>query len=403
MRDYSNKLKRYFIFPVYGVIFLFTLLGPITTQAATYYVSLSGSDSNPGTLSQPFRTFLRAVKPLHPGDTLYIRGGVWTQRLDLQANNTSGTSSAWVKIAGYPGETVTLRYADPVINDYGPIKARGTRGYLIFENLIIDGTNDSQDTKWQIRDGNHHFTLRNLEIKNFTSSGLFVQGNDVQIINCKIHDNKGARYYGIYFSTGSNGLIQGNRIYNNSGGGLHIYPGPISNMTIRGNSIYNNSTVSNTDVGGIIVQGTSSRSISGTRIYNNLIYRNGSSSAGRTSGILISYYTASTKVWNNTVYGNKEYGIHVGFNSTTTSTDVKNNIAYGNGKGNYINKATNTTYNNNLTTDPKFVSASSNNFQLQSSSPAANKGVVLSSVPNDYRNIPRPKGTSYDIGGFENY
>lgn len=403
MSNRSSSFSRYFLLSLCMSILSFTALEPVVVQAATYYVSLSGSDSNPGTVSQPFRTLLRAAKPLRPGDTLYIRGGIWTQQIDLQAYNTSGTSSAWIKIAGYPGETVTIRYADPVVNSYGPIKARGTRGYLIFENLILDGTNNSQDTKWQIVGNNHHFTLRNLEIKNFRSSGLFIQANDVQIVNCKIHDNKGARYYGIYFSRGSNGLIQGNQIYNNSGGGLHIYPGPISNMTIRGNSIHNNSTTSSTDVGGIIVQGSSSSSISGTRIYNNLVYRNGSSSAGRTSGILISYYTNATKVWNNTVYANKEYGIHVGFNTTTTNTEVKNNITYGNGKGNYFNRASSTTYSNNVTTDPKFVNASSNNFQLQSGSPAANKGVVLSSVSVDYRNLARPRGSSYDIGGYENY
>src|SRR5205085_12166409 len=36
----------------------------------TYYVSLTGSDSNPGTLLQPFATINHGASVLHPGDTL---------------------------------------------------------------------------------------------------------------------------------------------------------------------------------------------------------------------------------------------------------------------------------------------------------------------------------------------
>lgn len=403
MMNRSTRLIRYFLFSICGSIFLFTLPVPIIAQAATYYVSLSGSDSNSGTsTSAPFQTFARAVKPLRAGDTLYIRGGTWTQQLDLM--NTSGTSSAWIKIAGYPGEKVTIRYAEPVVGGYGPIKARGSRGYFIFENFVLDGINMPNKTGWQIDSRNHHFILRNLEIKNFRFNGIYIAGNYVQVINCTIHDQiSSERWYGIYFHNGSNGLLQGNKVYNNPGGGLHIYPGPISNLIVRGNSVYNNNRMSTSAVGGIILQGSSSSSISNTQIYNNIVYRNGTSSSGSASGIHISYYTKGTKVWNNTVYGNKTYGLQIGYNSTTSGTVVQNNISYDNGAGNYINKGASTTYTNNVTTDPKFVNLSSNNFQLQSSSPAINKGIKLSSVPNDYRNAPRPRGTTYDIGGYENY
>ena len=407
MMQHSNDFPRRVLFSICGYLLL-VLLGAVKVQAATYYVSLSGSDSNSGTSSSPFKTFAKALKPLKPGDTLYIRAGTWTQQLDLMANKTSGTSSAYIKIAGYPGEKVTIRYADPTEASYGPIKARGeTHRYLIFENLVLDGSNTTNKTNWQIRGGNHHFILRNLEIKNFKATGLFIVANDVQVINCTIHDQitvGTSRHYGIYLGSGSNVMIQGTRIYNNPGGGIHVYNGPISNLTIRNNALYNNNGMSSSSVGGILVWGKSSSIISSTKIYNNLSYKNGTSSgSGPASGILVGPYTSGTKVWNNTVYGNKGYGVQIGFDTTTKSTVVQNNISYGNGKGNYINKGSSTTYTNNVTTDPKFVSVSSNNFQLQSSSPAANKGVNLSSVPNDYRNVARPKGASHDIGGYENY
>lgn len=405
-----TKFRHVLLIPTCGMIFLFALGAPLIAQGTTYYVSLTGKDSNSGTsTSAPFRTLLRAVQPLDPGDTLYIRGGTWTEQLDLMKYNTSGTSGKYIKISGYPGETVTIRYAEPVSGGYGPIKARGTRGYLIFENFKLDGSNMPNATGWQIDGSNHHFILRNLEIKNFRFNGLFIAGNTIQVINCSIHDQISTsttashRWYGIYFNRGSNGLLQGNKIYNNPGGGIQVYPGPISNLTIRNNDIHNNNRLAASPVGGIIMQGTSSSIISSTKIFNNLIYRNGTSSSGYASGIRLSDYVRDTKIWNNTVYGNKTYGLQIGSNTTTANTAVQNNISYANGAGNYINKGSSTTYTNNIMTDPKFVSASSNNFQLQLSSPAANKGVPLSSVPNDYRNLPRPRGSTYDIGGYENY
>lgn len=405
MMHRTTTLHRYILTILCGSA---VLLASVMAHAATYYVSLSGKDSNPGTQSQPFRTFKRAISPLVPGDTLYIRGGLWTEQIDLLTPNKSGTSGNYLKIAGYPGETVTIRYADPYAGSYGPIKSRGTRGYLIFENLVLDGSNTTEKTNWQIREGNHNFILRNIEIKNFRATGLFIQANNIQVINCSIHDQRTVgtyRHYGIYFN-GANGLIQGNKIYNNPGGGIHAYPGPISNLIIRGNTIYNNSTKPDTTVGGILVWGSSSSSISNTQIYNNLVYRNVPSVSNSTGGILVGPYTSGTKVWNNTIYGNKGNGLQIGFtasSATTKSTVAQNNISYGNGKVNYLNAGVSTVFTNNVTTDPKFVNAPVNNFQLQPSSPAANKGVVLSSVKTDYTNRLRPKGTTYDVGGYENY
>lgn len=404
----SGNFNRYFLLPICRSLLLFILLGPIVAQGATYYVSLTGNDSNSGTLSAPFKTFARAVKPLKPGDTLYIRGGIWTTQLDLQTNLISGTSSAYVKIAGYPGETVTIRYADTISPGYGPIKARGTQGYLIFENLVLDGINGPNKTGWQLPRQNHHFILRNLEIKNFRSSGLYIQADYIQVINCTIHDqisvsgSTGERWYGIYFHRGANPLLQGNKIYRNPGGGMQFYPGPISNAVIRGNAIYNNNTLPSSTVGGIIVQGTSSSIISNTQIYNNLVYKNGTAlTSGYAPGIQLSYYASGTKVWNNTIYGNTKYGLHIGFNSTITNTSAQNNISYGNKLGNYYNIGSGTIATNNVTTDPGFVDASANNFALRAGSSAIDKGTALSNVTVDYRNLSRPRGTTHDVGGYE--
>ena len=43
-----------------------------------YFISPEGNDSNPATIDRPWRTFLHATMQLRAGDTLYVRGGVYT-------------------------------------------------------------------------------------------------------------------------------------------------------------------------------------------------------------------------------------------------------------------------------------------------------------------------------------
>ncbi|MBX3332147.1 MAG: right-handed parallel beta-helix repeat-containing protein [Nitrospira sp.] len=368
-------------------------------------MATTGNDANPGTLNQPFKSFNKGVSLLQPGDTLYIRGGLYTEQIDLQRPNKSGTAGKNIAIAGYPGETVTLQYADLSESSYGPIKARGNRGYFVFENLVLDGKYGALKSGWSIRDGNHHFILRNIEIKNFLVSGLYISANDIQVINCTIHDQfsetglPGHRYYGIYFHDGTNGLIEGNDIYNNSGGGIQAYPGPISNLVIRNNKIHDNNTTIHSPIGGIIVSG-SGYAVSNVSVYNNLFYNNGSSPlSGSSPGLRIDgANTTGTKVWNNTVYRNKGYGISI---NQARKTVVQNNIVFENAKGEIVDFGTETMLSHNLTTDPRFLRSEGADFRLQNRSPAIDAGAHLSQISIDFRNIPRPIGRSHDIGAYE--
>src|SRR3954452_14859908 len=46
---------------------------------SSYFVSTSGDDGNPGTLSAPFRTIQQAADVADPGDTVFIRGGTYRE------------------------------------------------------------------------------------------------------------------------------------------------------------------------------------------------------------------------------------------------------------------------------------------------------------------------------------
>lgn len=49
----------------------------VSTEAATYYVAKTGNDSDPCTESQPCLTVSHGVTLLTPGDTLFVRAGVY--------------------------------------------------------------------------------------------------------------------------------------------------------------------------------------------------------------------------------------------------------------------------------------------------------------------------------------
>ena len=53
------------------------LMLPWHLPAETYFIALDGNDSNPGTIDLPFATFDHAIDLVQPGDTIFIRGGLY--------------------------------------------------------------------------------------------------------------------------------------------------------------------------------------------------------------------------------------------------------------------------------------------------------------------------------------
>jgi hypothetical protein len=75
-----------------------------------YYVATNGNDNNPGTFDQPFATLQKAIKVSVPGDTTYIRGGIYYLKKGYIINpelsyGVSGIAGQPVCYFNYPGET----------------------------------------------------------------------------------------------------------------------------------------------------------------------------------------------------------------------------------------------------------------------------------------------------------
>jgi parallel beta-helix repeat protein len=385
------------------------LVAAINAHAATYYVAPTGNDGNSCSAAQsvatPKRTVGSGLSCLRAGDTLYLRAGVYAEKIDSNAQTIpAGTSwTSPVTIAAYPGEGVTLRYGGGVVN-----LAANYIQYLIFDRLkfdaartgscpVNDGCGVSAISLWG---GANHIRIQDSEILNSVGQGITIfPGNGYssdfnEVVRTKIHDNGTSDFdHGMYV-TANNTLIDGNEIYNNTGWGISKYPSGDSNI-IRNNRVHTNATLGKRGDGILLYGGSNNQA------YNNVVWAND-------NGIGTGKETNS-KIYNNTITGNRSYGAGVG---SDTNTDIKNNILYNNGAG-YFNVFSPATYtiSTNLCSaaaagcsvvgDPRFVDPAGANFHIAAGSPAVDAGIALPMVAVDGDGVVRPSGVAYDIGAYE--
>jgi len=390
-----------------------TLAPASTTVQGNYYVATNGSNSNPGTISQPFRTIAKGVSMLTPGKTLLVRSGTYAE--SLQGTIPGGTSwSSPVTVEAYPGETVTLQ---PPSGAGCALHFQGSNEqYIIVQGFIIDAKNVTTDAikitsgSGTAADAANHIKITNCEVENAIGQGIITTdgANYNQFINLNVHGNGGVAQgagshdsHGMYISTAYN-TISGCTIYDNGGRGIQLCdwgtPDTVNNNVVTGNRVYDNGL--NNDGGG---PGISVASGDNNIISNNVVYGNSD------GGIQIEYYApANNQVVNNTVVNNPGPdfgGIYIGpatSGGAAINTLVENNISYNNtGPGNFTDLGASTTKITNLFgINPLFVNMAGNDFQLQAGSPAINVGTAANAPSTDVDGVPRPQGAGVDIGAY---
>ncbi|HEY8207145.1 MAG TPA: right-handed parallel beta-helix repeat-containing protein [Myxococcaceae bacterium] len=65
-----------------------------------WYVSPTGSDSAPGTSTQPFRTITRALSAVGPGERINVSAGTYAERVRITGSVRAGTASAPIRLQG---------------------------------------------------------------------------------------------------------------------------------------------------------------------------------------------------------------------------------------------------------------------------------------------------------------
>jgi hypothetical protein len=146
-------------------------------MAALYYISPSGSDSNPGTFDLPFLTLTKAVglSTLIPGDTIYVRGGTYAVGSTISISKI-GTKDSLYHLFAYPGERPVFNFSTQSSSD--GIKVNG-----------------------------RYWHLKGIESCYAYHNGIAVNGSYNIIENCSVHDNRNS---GMQFGNGASN----NRVMN---------------------------------------------------------------------------------------------------------------------------------------------------------------------------------------------
>jgi hypothetical protein len=205
--------------------------GVLATQAlaSNYFVSTTGSPSGDGSITNTLdiNTALSQTSPVKPGDTLWIRAGIYeanTPEYCLGLKPTlSGSSNAPVIVRGFPGERAILQQPDyyangPCISNQAPDLFEVAGNYVWYRDLEIRGTNTTRSIN--MSGSNPPFYVLPL----FNSVGVDAYG--IKLINLVVHDTAGG--FGV-FASATNCESSGCLIYNNGwagtdrGHGVGIY------------------------------------------------------------------------------------------------------------------------------------------------------------------------------------
>ncbi len=98
-------MKKILNFILIFFVFLLFSCTPPEIDTSVYYVATNGSDSNPGTIDQPWKTIQKAADTLVAGATVYIRGGTYNEQVKPK---NSGISGYYITYSAYQDEQVTI-------------------------------------------------------------------------------------------------------------------------------------------------------------------------------------------------------------------------------------------------------------------------------------------------------
>jgi hypothetical protein len=187
-----------------------------------FYVATNGLDTNPGTITLPFKTIAKAVSVITAGDTIFVRGGTHSYSSTISISKSGSTNSKYYLFA-YLGEKPLLDFSSQSMGSRG-ISLTGS--YWHIKGLDIKG---SGDNGIYISGGNNFIELCNMYENR--DSGLQLSGgaSNNQVINCDSYFNADPTDYGdadgfaVKMDVGSGNYFYGCRSWQNVDDGWDGY------------------------------------------------------------------------------------------------------------------------------------------------------------------------------------
>jgi len=379
-----NKKLKINLIIIFSIILLAVPHSVSNAVSTIYYVSPSGSNSNPGTsTSQPWQTIQYAVDHVSAGDVIYVRAGTYNESVGIHLSGQTGNP---ITLSGYQNETAVIDAGTSIA-----VYDSGNHEYIVIQNLTIKSAGrftlrigwwgDSKSSNyWTVKNNKitganiirgHHNVFENNDINGtgYTQDGSGIQ--DIQEVsysnlykNNSIHDFTANTGRGIWLESRSHDdIVDGNTIWNITGGlGQCIDIDDYGNVgwghTIRNNTVWNcgyvgiqiengwnnlveNNKISDSKAAGIIIinYGSGECEVGGDNnqygdtnldgdcrgdTTENMIRQNLIVNSG-TVGAIVSYYVGGVHVLNNTIYNAQSVGLFL-HNTYTKNWDVRGNI-----------------------------------------------------------------------------
>lgn len=327
-----------------------------TLSAAEFYVSTTGNDSNPGTFGQPFASIARGQQVASPGDTVWIRGGVYEFVASEGASpnavlfNKSGTPGNRINYWAYPGETPIFDFFN-----YRPVeRIRGfsvQADYLHFKGLELRGVQQvitNVNESWGIRVegvGGDYNIFEQLNLHHNEGPGLFIiNGGNNLVINSDSHHNydpdrggENADGFGSHSDDDGNMFI-GNRAWDNSDDGYDFINSP-GQVIIEDSWAWHNGYVPDTNFAagngaGIKAGGFLLNPDNFPAVVPRNVVRNSVSFDNRVQGFYANHHPGGIDWLNNIAFDNpRGFDLINDVDPENWPADhyLRNNIAYSNG------------------------------------------------------------------------
>jgi len=299
--------------------------------AAEYYVSPTGSDSNPGTQASPFATVQKGNDSAAAGDTIWLRAGTYssTGQITLSKSGTSDTNRT--KIWAYTGEVPILDFSNYSLasgsSDRPAITVTGSwmhlKGLEIANGKVGSSGSHSYSMLRTKNASNNTFEL--LNIHNGFGPGFFVDtgtGGNL-VLNCDSHDNydvngsqgdgQNGDGFGVHYqTTGPSTIIRGCRSWHNSDDGYDLISQEVP-VTVENNWAFKCGYGSSGNGNGFKM-GSSKNGIRHL-VQNNVAWSNAA------SGFYANHSTGGNTWYNNTSYNNGTQ-----YNMLASSFDSAGNV-----------------------------------------------------------------------------
>ena len=365
-------------------------------NATTYYVSTSGSDSNPGTASAPFRHVSKGAAAAHAGDTVIVMNGTYDNEGQVADPNNigavvtmtnSGTASSPITIEAQNRGGAILNAASSVKSSLGCYGAWSYFDLSYVSYVVIQGFVIENGCLNGIRANGtaHNITIRWNEIRNignwnnpattWSPTGIYINRNEYNFTfdGNIFHDIGGGsnvnQQHAIYTSASSVRIV--NNVFYNQVHGWDIQVAGTSNLSIVNNTF----AFPNPNRQGQIILWDDgvANSLQNVTIQDNIFYQPQT-------------YAIVTELDGGGSIG----GCSITDNLTTAGA------TYDNGSNCSLSA-------NLVNTNPSFVNATSApyNFRLQAGSPAVNSGANNTYTAVDMDGTARPVENIYDRGAFE--